>query len=32
MSAEKLNDLLNQIAKVKYEVAQEKAKEVVKKS
>jgi hypothetical protein len=31
MSAEKLNDLLNQIAKVKYEVAQEKAKEAGKK-
>jgi hypothetical protein len=31
MSAEKLNDLLNQIAKVKYDVAQEKAKEAQKK-
>lgn len=31
MSAEKLNDLLNQIAKVKYEVAQEKVKEAQKK-
>jgi hypothetical protein len=31
MSAEKLNDLLNQIAKVKYDVALEKAREAQKK-